>query len=115
MTSFPNTPKLIKGGIVLLDPTTARIKDIISLQYYPETMSRSFQIQNTESTEGGDRSQALRLKGPPIESYKLEAEIDATDFLEKADSQVAKIDLQPKLAILESLFCTEKKEIIFNE
>ena len=83
MTTYPNSPKLIKGGIVLLDPDTAQVKDVISLQYNPESMTRSFQIQGVESGESGDRSQALRLKGPPVESYKLDAELDATDLLEK--------------------------------
>ncbi len=78
-------------------------------------MSRSFQIQSSEGTEGGDRSQALRLKGPPIESYKLEAEIDATDFLEKADSQVTKIGLHRELAILESLIYPSSSDITDNE
>ena len=87
MTGFPKSPKLIKGGIVLLDPETVQVKDVISLQYNPETMSRSFQIQGAEGSEGGDRSQALRLKGPPVESYKLDAELDATDLLEKADKE----------------------------
>ena len=31
MTTYPNSPKLIKGGIVLLDPDTAQVKDVISL------------------------------------------------------------------------------------
>ena len=115
MTGFPNSPRLIKGGIVLLDPETAQVKDVISLQYNPETMTRSFQIQNADSSEGGDRSQALRLKGPPIESYKLDAEIDATDFLEKADSQVIKIGLHQELAILESLIYPDSGDITGNE
>ena len=62
MTGFPNSPRLIKGGIVLLDPETAQVKDVISLQYNPETMSRSFQIQGADGGEGGDRSQALRFE-----------------------------------------------------
>ena len=35
--------------------------------------------------EGGDRSQALRLKGAAVETIKVEAEIDATDRLEHPD------------------------------
>lgn len=115
MTTFPNSPKLIKGGIVLLDPESAQVKDVISLQYNPETMSRSFQIQGTDGGEGGDRSQALRLKGPPVESYKLEAEIDATDFLEQADSEVTRVGLHRELAVLESLIYPSSDDILHNE
>ena len=34
---------------------------------------------------GGDRSEALRLKGAPVETIKLDVEIDATDQLERAE------------------------------
>lgn len=115
MTTFPGSPKLLKGGIVLLDPETALVRDIISLQYNPETMSRSFQIQGADSGEGGDRSQALRLKGPPVESYKLEAEIDATDLLEQADSEAISVGSHRELAILESLIYPSSEDILSNE
>lgn len=115
MTGFPNSPKLIKGGIVLLDPETAQVKDVISLQYNPETMTRSFQIQGADSGEGGDRSQALRLNGPPVESYKLDAELDATDLLEKADKEATSVGLHRELAILESLIYPSSADILSNE
>lgn len=115
MTTYPNAPKLIKGGIVLLDPETAQVQDVISLQYNPETMTRSFQIQGADGGEGGDRSQALRLKGPPVESYKLDAELDATDLLEQADSEATKVGLHRELAILESLIYPSSESILSNE
>ena len=43
---------------------------VIALQYDADTLSRSFQIQSF--TNGGDRSEALRQKGPPIEKIRLE-------------------------------------------
>jgi len=81
MTSFPNSPKLLKGGIVLIDPVTSAVKRIISLQYNPDTLSRTLQIKGV-GADSSDRSEALRLKGPPTETIKLEVEIDATDQLE---------------------------------
>ena len=80
MTTFPNSPKLIKGGIVLIDPRSAQVQRIISLQYNPETLSRTLQVQGTG--ESGDRSEALRLKGPAVETIKLDAEIEATNGLD---------------------------------
>lgn len=115
MTTYPNSPKLIKGGIVLLDPETAQVKDVISLQYNPETMTRSFQVQGADGGEGGDRSQALRLKGPPVESYKLDAELDATDLLEQADGEATTVGLHRELAILESLIYPTSESILDNE
>jgi len=103
MTTFPNSPKLIKGGIVLIDPQSAQVQRIISLQYNPESLSRTLQVQGTG--EGGDRSEALRLKGPAVETIKLDAEIDATDQLEFPEHNQNAVEhgIQPQLALLESL------------
>lgn len=100
------TPKLIKGGLVLVDPDSGQPLRIISLQYNPETLTRSLQVQGTENS-GGDRSDALRLVGPPIETYKLDAEIDATDQLEEPDAgnnaTVVEFGIQPQLSALETI------------
>lgn len=56
MTSFPGTPKVIKGGIVLLDPVTSAVQRIIAMQYNPDSISRSLQVQGIG--ESGDRSEA---------------------------------------------------------
>lgn len=100
MTTFPNSPKLLKGGIVLIDPLTSAVRRIIALQYNPDTISRTLQVQGVGG-EGGDRSEALRLKGPPVETIKVEAEIDATDQLEIADGTATQVGLYAQLAALE--------------
>jgi hypothetical protein len=84
MTPFPRSPRLLKGGLVLIDPATAAVLRIIVLQYNPDTLTRSFQIQAV-GQDGGDRSEAFRIKAPPVETFKLEAEIDVTDQLELPD------------------------------
>jgi hypothetical protein len=100
MTSFPGSPKLLKGGIVLLDPDTGVPVRIVVLQYNPDTLSRTLQVQGI-GPEPGDRLEALRLKSPPLETIKLEAEIDATDQLELGDTTVAQLGIYPQLAALE--------------
>jgi hypothetical protein len=75
MSTFPNSPRLLKGGIVLIDPDTSAVQRIIALQYNPDTLSRTLQPQAIK--ESGDRSEALRLTGPPVESTTLNAEIHA--------------------------------------
>jgi hypothetical protein len=116
VTTFPNSPKLLKGGIVLLDPMTAIVQRIISLQYNSDTLSRTLQVQGMG--EGGDRSQALRLKGPAVETIKLEAEIDATDQLEFPDqgqNRVAtEVGLYPQLAALETIVYPDSGQLIAN-
>jgi len=103
MSTFPNSPRLLKGGIVVLDPETSVVQRVITLQYNPDTLSRSFQIK--ARGEGADRSEALRLTGPPVESIKLDAEIDATDQLEFPDQHktVAELGIHAHLAALETL------------
>ena len=64
MTTFPGSPRLARGGIVLLEPSTSRVIRVIALQYNPDTMTRTLQAQSI-GDEPGDRLEALRLKGPP--------------------------------------------------
>jgi hypothetical protein len=104
VSTFPRTPRVIKGGIVLLDPNTSLLQRVIVLQYNPDSLSRTLQAQGVGG-EGGDRLEALRLKGPAVETIKLEAEIDATDQLEFPDQGqnrvVVQFGLGPHLAALE--------------
>jgi hypothetical protein len=98
----PQSPQLIRGGLVLVDANSGRALRIITLQYNPDTLTRSLQIKGV----GGDSmefSEALRLKGPPVETIKLEAEIDATDKLEAADATTLATGLHSQLALLETL------------
>lgn len=102
MSGYPRSPKLLRGGLVLLDPIGGNLLRIIGLQYNPDTMTRSLQIKGAGG-EGGDRSEALRLKGPPAETIKLEAEIDATDALEAMQSPATSVGLHAQIASIESL------------
>lgn len=104
MTSFPGSPLLLKGGIVLLDPDTSAVRRVINLQYNPDTLSRSLQIQGT-SNESGDRAEALRLKSPPVETIKLDAEIDIADQLELPgqNPDAVQLGIYPQLAALETM------------
>lgn len=103
MTTFPGAPRLSKGGIVLIDAGSAQVQRIISLQYNPDSLSRTLRAQST--TEEGQRSQALRLIGPAVETLSLEVEIDATDQLEFPGDNPAAVEsgIFPQLAALETL------------
>jgi hypothetical protein len=48
MSTFPNSPRLLKGGLVLLDPDTSAAHRIIALQYDPDTLARTLQIRVLE-------------------------------------------------------------------
>jgi hypothetical protein len=114
MTTFPRAPRLLKGGIVLVNPGTGNVQRIISLQYNPETLTRSLQAK-TLGEEAG-RSQALRLTGPPVETYKLDAEIDAADQLEFPDQNdtVRRHGIAPQLAALATIIYPSSGDLISN-
>jgi hypothetical protein len=101
MTTFPNSPRLLKGGIALIDSDSGSVQRIIVLQYTPDTITRTLQAQGVGETH--DRSEATRLKGPPVETFKIDAEIDATDQMELGDTQTAQLGIMPQLAALETM------------
>jgi Contractile injection system tube protein len=108
MSSFPNSPRLLKGGLVLVDPASGAVLRVIALQYNPESLTRTLQVQAISSSEsggGGDRSESLRLKAVPVETYKLEIEIDAVDQLEQPQQNPAATEhgILPQLAALETV------------
>ncbi len=115
MTSFSNSPKLIRGGIVLVDPTSGAVRRVITLQYNSDSISRSLQVQGIG--DNGARSEALRLKGPAVETIKLEAELDATDQLEFPgdNPNIVQFGLQPQVAALESLLNPTVSELMSQE
>lgn len=116
MSGYSNSPKLLKAGIVLIDPESAQVRRIITLQYNPDSLSRSFQAQAFSSESGADRSEAMRLKGPAVESYKLEAEIDAADQLEFPEQHAATVEhgIQPQLSALELLLYPSSSQLNSN-
>jgi hypothetical protein len=115
MSDFPGSPKLTRGGLVLLDPSSGSVRRIITLQYNPDSLSRTLQVQGAGG-DGGDRSEALRLKGPAVETIKLDAEIDAADYLETPDQHPHAVQsgIQPQLAALEMLVHPSSAALIAN-
>jgi len=114
MTTFPGSPRFLKGGIVLLDPTTSQPVQTIVLQYNPDTLTRTLQLQGI-GPEPGDRMEALRLKAPPLETIKLDAEIDATDQMETADPTTSQLGIYPQLAALETMVYPSSSQLLAND
>jgi hypothetical protein len=115
MTGLSSSPRLLKGGLVFVDPASGAVLRIVSLQYNPDSLARTLQIRG--AGEAGDRSEALRLKGPPVETIKLDAEIDATDQLEFPDRNPAAVALgiHPQLAALEIVAYPSAASLIAND
>ncbi len=104
MTTFPGSPRTIRGGLVMVDPQSAQVQRVVVLQYTPDSISRTLQAQAAMG-DAGDRLDALRLRGAPVETIKLDAEIDATDQLELPDQNQGTVrkGINPELAALETV------------
>ncbi len=111
--SLSSSPHLVKGGLVVLDALSGAVKRTIALQYNPDTLTRSYQVQGVGGEGGGERAQPFRLKGPAIETLKLDAEIDATDALEQPDQHANALayGIAPQLAALEGLVNPSSAEL----
>jgi hypothetical protein len=105
MSGLTSTPRLVKGGIVTMDPVTSAVQNVIALQYNPDSLTRTLQIQAVQGGQDGIRVNALRIRGPAVETIKIEAELDATDQLEfpKKYPNAVQFGLQPQLSQLEML------------
>jgi hypothetical protein len=114
MTTFPGSPPLLKAGLVLVDPASGAVRRVIALQYTPDTLTRTLQPQGVGGTSQ-NRSEALRLKGPPIETIKLDAEIDATDQLELGSGAAVEVGIADQLAALETIVYPAADALVAND
>ena len=104
MTGFPASPRLVKAGLVLMDPIKLTVQRVIAMQYNPETLTRTLQAQAV-GPDSGDRLETLRLKAPPVETIKFDAEMDAADELEHPEQNpdTVQYGIAPRLAALETI------------
>lgn len=112
MSSFPGSPKLLKGAIVgvsVIDP----LSSVVVFQYNPDTLTRTIRV--SAASHEADKSEALRLKGPPDETVRLDVEIDAIDQLEQGDEAARQLGVYPALSRLELLLYPGSTTVIANE
>jgi hypothetical protein len=111
MSSFSGSPRVTKGALVGIDLFNP-LSSVIVFQYNPDTVTRTLQPQT--AGEGAARSEAMRLKGAPVETIKLDVEIDATDQLEKAEGLAVSTGIYPQLSALEMLVYPKSALVIAN-
>jgi hypothetical protein len=112
MSTFPGSPRLLKGAIIGADKFNP-LASVIVFQYNPDTMTRKLEAR-TSTGESADRSESLRLAGPPKETITISLEIDATDQLETANPLAVATGINPTLAALEMLFYPKSIQVIAN-
>ena len=111
MSSFPGSPRLLKGAIVGVDPFNP-LASVVVFQYNPDTMMRRLEPRAVSAE--GDRGEAFRLTGAPKETITLSIEIDATDQLEQANPLATTMGIYPTLAALEMLLYPKSAVVIAN-
>lgn len=107
MTTFPNSPRLIKGALIGIDIFNPQAS-LIVFQYNPETMTRRVDARTTGRQDGGDKTEALRLAGPPTETITLNVEFNAADQPEVTPT------VYPALSALEMLLYPKSSLVIAN-
>lgn len=112
MTTFPGSPRLLKGAIIGIDPFNS-VASAAIFQYNPHQLSRTLTPQ-TMSGEGSPR-ESLRLAGPPQETISVEIEVDAADQLERGTFPATEMGVYPALSALETLIYPKSSLVIANE
>jgi hypothetical protein len=98
----PVPPRFLKGGLVLIEPETAKVLRIVPLQYNPQSIIRALQPEMNGGDAIGNRAGPWKFTGPPVETIQLELQLDATDQLEKGDASAASLGVLPRLSALEA-------------
>jgi len=111
MTTSARAPRMFKGALVAIEPSSPLAR-VILFQYNPDTLTRTLEPQT--AADGGERSEALRLRGAPKESLTLEVEIDATDQLETGTGPAVRLGIYPQLSALEMLIYPGSARVIAN-
>lgn len=111
MSTFPGSPRVVKGAIVGMDIFNP-LASVVVFQYNPDTVTRTLQAQT--AGDNGARTEVTRLKGAPVETIKLDVEIDATDQLEKGDGLACAAGIYPQLSALEMLLYPKSALVIAN-
>jgi len=112
VTGFSGSPRLSKGALIGLD-VLKPVASVVVFQYNPEKVTRS--LRPKTSGADGAQGEALRISGPPEETFNLEIEIDATDQLAVGDPIAGSLGIAPQLASLEMMFYPASALVIANE
>jgi len=105
--------RVMRGAIVGVDPVNP-LASVIVFQYNPDSLQRTLAPQGSEGGDGAAKGETLRLKGPPIETIKVEIEIDATDQLAAGGPIATRLGIYPQLSALEMLVYPKSALVIAN-
>src|SRR5262249_49423041 len=113
MSTFPGSPRLLKGAIVGFDPVNP-IASVVVFQYNPDTMTRKLEARTSGGTGTGGRSEALRLTGPPKETITPTNRGDGPPQLQHGNPLAVTMGVYPPLSALEMLLYPKSALVIAN-
>lgn len=109
MSPVARGERVRRGAVVRLDPLST-VPAVIVFQYNPSTVQRALVPQRPAAN--ADRTETLRLSGPPQETMQIDVEIDAADQLDSGTAMSAGI--HPQLAALEALLYPPISAVLAN-
>ncbi len=113
MTGLTRSPRILKGGLVLMDRDKGGIQRVIVLQYNPDSLKRSLTARG--AGDDSDPLEALRLSGPPVETINIEAVLDATDALDADDATAKDSGVGADLAALETVLYPTTAQLAYQD
>jgi hypothetical protein len=102
-----------KGALIGLDPLKP-VASVVVFQYNPEKVTRAIKPKAGGAGDGA-AGEAMRIAGPPEETFSLDIEIDAVDQLAVGDPVAAAMGIAPQLASLEMMLYPASGLVIANE
>jgi hypothetical protein len=110
MSDNPTAPRMLRGAIIGLDPMNP-LASIVMFQYNPDTMTRRVDARTGGGGDEADRTEALRLSGPPKETITIAVEVDSAD---QPGIERPLVGVHPPLAALEMLLYPKSVLVIAN-
>jgi Contractile injection system tube protein len=116
MSSFPGSPRLLKGALAIFETVAPLPTNLIAFQYNPDSVSRTFEAQT--GYDGGD---PRRIAGDtqnalsPTERIRMSVELDAADQLEQAADVAVSTGLHPTLSALELLMYPGSTQVLLGK
>jgi hypothetical protein len=115
-SSFPGSPRILKGAFVIFETAAPLPTNLIAFQYNPDSVSRRFSPQT--GYNGGD---PRRIAGDtqnalaPTEQFSMSVELDAADQLEQGSDVAVATGLYPTLSALELLMYPGSTQVLLGK
>lgn len=109
--STPVSPLVQRGCLVIYENSLSLQPSTILFQFNPEKITRTLEPQ---SIGGDDAVSVYRISDVPKETFSLEIELDAADYLERPGEfpLVLENGLHPQLAALETILYPSSEHVL---